>query len=85
MVRQQWVGLILEGGPISGLTAHGLLTTNQVRVSGGFWADKERALETLEKSSPAAADWFRENSSPFYTDLIFGADEAVPVVNEGIS
>ncbi len=82
IVRQQWVGSLLHAsGPNDGGEVGVLADTPRPRRLG-YRVEREHALEVLDNISPAAADWFRNNSlwSPYF---VFGVDEVQEIHNEG--
>ena len=73
-VRQEWVGLEIpldETPKLSGTIQMGVLG-GPAQHPGGFRVNTRVTLDLLQKKSPDAARWWRENINPdFMTHLIF--------------
>lgn len=82
MVRQQWLGVVMEAIPTPTWTVEThVLSEKPLGNRKGYWVDHHHALVRLEQSSPGAAAWFRDHVDPMDA-LTFGPDEAVVVENE---
>jgi hypothetical protein len=83
VVRQQWVGVVLEPVFIGYYPELDFLKDEPLPPRRVCMVETESALAALEKHSPGAATWFRDHLFPDI-NLCFGEDEIAVIQNESI-